>query len=164
MIENYPLSWPGKPERMSNYACVKKWRKSHPELRREQGRRYRQRHPEKASGYSKRYRGKPGVKDRLKIYMADYQRANQSKFRNEKLKHRYGITLKQYEAMLEAQEGLCAICKIKASRVLHVDHCHKTNVVRGLLCNGCNRVLGFCSDNPKILRESFSYLELNRVG
>lgn len=60
--------------------------------------------------------------------------------RNWQLKRRYGITLEQYNALLEQQGGACAICQRvpKAGR-LHVDHDHKTKVVRGLLCYRCNR-------------------------
>lgn len=59
------------------------------------------------------------------------------------LKKKYGITPEIYEEMLEAQDGVCAICgNPPKQRRLHIDHCHKTNEVRALLCVTCNIKLG----------------------
>ena len=83
------------------------------------------------------------------------------------LKRNYGITLQDYELMLEDQDCLCAICggegfimdttrhKIK----LVVDHDHKTGMVRGLLCHNCNRALGLLKDSSEILQTAIDYLE-----
>jgi hypothetical protein len=61
------------------------------------------------------------------------------------IKSRFGITVDDYNQMLKNQNGGCAICEIKHNnkRRFCVDHCHKTNKVRGLLCNGCNTGVGF---------------------
>jgi hypothetical protein len=58
------------------------------------------------------------------------------------LRRRYGISSEEYETLLDAQDGVCAICKSppKKNR-LHVDHCHETGLVRGLLCAHCNSSL-----------------------
>lgn len=66
--------------------------------------------------------------------------------RNGFLKTKYGITLDDYKNMVISQNGKCLICGIDNPRVnksWHVDHCHKTGKVRGLLCNYCNPRLGF---------------------
>lgn len=61
----------------------------------------------------------------------------------------YGITLEQYDRMLEAQNHLCAVCgRPPNGTPLHVDHDHQTGVVRGLLCYQCNTVLGLIDDDP----------------
>lgn len=63
--------------------------------------------------------------------------------RREKLRDKYGITVEQYDLMLAAQQGRCAICdKPPTKRALAVDHCHATGVVRALLCSPCNTSLG----------------------
>jgi hypothetical protein len=65
--------------------------------------------------------------------------------------------------MLAAQGGRCAICRGDSSSspggVLHVDHCHTTRQVRGLLCADCNRALGQFKDDAAILRAAAEYLE-----
>src|SRR6516225_658181 len=71
---------------------------------------------------------------------------NHSATRRAHLKHRYGITQSDYDALFERQGGVCAICKTPPgvklprhwSRTLCVDHCYGTNKIRGLLCNTCN--------------------------
>jgi len=79
------------------------------------------------------------------------------------LKRAFGISLEQYEEMLETQKGKCAICNdIKTHDkhgVLAVDHCHKTGNIRGLLCFKCNTVLGSVNDNIEILINAIKYLK-----
>lgn len=71
----------------------------------------------------------------------------------------YGITVKQYEEMLSAQQGCCAICHTPpGDRRLAVDHCHTTKAVRGLLCVKCNTAIGKLNDDPVILQRAIDYL------
>lgn len=75
----------------------------------------------------------------------------------------YGLSQERYEALLAAQDGRCAICRTddwpgKDHRP-HVDHCHETGRVRGLLCDFCNRGLGLFGDDPARLRAAADYLE-----
>lgn len=81
-------------------------------------------------------------------------------------KQRYGITLEEYTAMLNAQGGLCAICNNPPSggrnpNVLVVDHCHATGEVRALLCSPCNTMLGAAKDDIETLKQAISYLNRN---
>ncbi len=79
------------------------------------------------------------------------------------LKTKYGITLEDYDRMLEDQGGCCKVCGTdepgggKSGR-FHVDHNHSTGKVRGLLCNGCNIGLGGLKDSPEVLAKALTYL------
>lgn len=81
--------------------------------------------------------------------------------RERTLKFKYGIGVKDYDQMLEKQGGCCAICGSKQTRGTHsfsVDHCHITGMVRGLLCNNCNRGLGLLGDTIEGLMKAVKYL------
>lgn len=76
-------------------------------------------------------------------------------------KRNYGVSLEQFNEMLILQDNKCKICNRDQSELkstLHVDHCHQTGKVRGLLCASCNRGIGFFSDNPDLLIKAISYL------
>jgi Recombination endonuclease VII len=75
------------------------------------------------------------------------------------LKRLYGITLTQYEGMVETQDGRCAICGERPEERLRVDHDHATGELRQLLCNLCNVALANARDNPDLLRAMIAYLE-----
>ena len=64
--------------------------------------------------------------------------------RKKALQTKYGITVEQYDQMMDEQGGTCKICKSldPTGRRLAVDHCHETGRVRGLLCPSCNTALG----------------------
>lgn len=93
------------------------------------------------------------------------------KMRDYNLKKMYGIDLKEYDKMFKDQKGACKICKRHLSEVtnsnkrkktLAVDHCHETNVVRGLLCDSCNRALGMFQDSTEVLESAINYLKETR--
>jgi len=69
--------------------------------------------------------------------------------------------------MFKEQKGKCAICnkhQKKLKTVLHVDHCHKTNQVRGLLCNRCNAGLGYYEDFDKNAVEKYLKKYRNKLN
>jgi hypothetical protein len=86
--------------------------------------------------------------------------------RSSRLLKKYGITIDQYEAMLQQQGGRCAICGTSEPGVtvgghltiFRVDHCHTTGAVRGLLCNRCNSGLGHLGDDPARVEAALRYL------
>ena len=73
------------------------------------------------------------------------------------LQRRYGITAAEADAMLEAQGGLCALCRERPAQ--HVDHDHLTGKVRAMLCFCCNQALGNLRDRADLARAAAAYLE-----
>jgi len=73
----------------------------------------------------------------------------------------YGISGRQYDEMFARQRGECALCGSppKANKRLHVDHCHSTGRVRGLLCIPCNLALGKLGDSIVSIKRALRYLE-----
>jgi hypothetical protein len=94
--------------------------------------------------------------------------------RNGNLKKGYGITLAQYDAMLQRQGGECGICgKRPEDNELHksgrpcplaVDHNHSNGKVRGLLCGGCNRGLGDFRESEAAMVAAIEYLRKHKDG
>lgn len=83
---------------------------------------------------------------------------------------RYGVSPVDYQRMLAEQGGACAICKRppdvggpQRAQRLHVDHCHATGLVRGLLCSKCNFGLGLFDDDPTRMERAVLYLR-NAAG
>lgn len=107
------------------------------------------------------------------------RRANPKRVRGDNLWRFYRIREDDFDAMKESQGDRCRICGIREDEVavkgrggrpradgtkktpeaFHVDHCHVTGVVRGLLCPRCNHLLGHAREDPAILREAAEYLE-----
>lgn len=123
--------------------------------------------PEEYSAYMKAWRSKNP--DYMTAYMKDYRTKNGDVLRAEDrvrhklrsplarrrewLKAKYGLTIGQFLDMAEAQDHKCPLCEktcAKSENIasgLHVDHCHSTGKVRGLLCSQCNRLLGKLGDS-----------------
>lgn len=90
-----------------------------------------------------------------------YRDKNPGYTRERNLKTLYGITHNDYLNMLEAQKGRCAICGTDTpggKGTFHVDHCHLTGKVRGLLCGNCNRGIGYLKDSVSNLASAIFYL------
>jgi hypothetical protein len=87
--------------------------------------------------------------------------ANKERRKLTDIEWRYGISRDQYLKAVKRQGGRCAICGAKNSgkRGLHIDHCHKTGLFRGLLCGNCNSAIGQFKENPSLLRNAIRYLE-----
>jgi len=80
---------------------------------------------------------------------------------------RHGQTAEEYQALLEKQNGRCAICGVREGHWscrgrecrLALDHDHRTGAIRGLLCNNCNRGLGRFKDSVDLLEAALRYLQ-----
>jgi len=78
------------------------------------------------------------------------------------IKRNFGLSRQEYEQLLLMQGRACAICRWQphqdGRQHLHVDHDHETGRVRGLLCTGCNTMLGRMGDDPALFARAISYL------
>ena len=86
------------------------------------------------------------------------------RFKSYELKARYGISLEEYEAILATQGGKCAICNAQEPRgrgMFHVDHCHDTSNIRGLLCIDCNLGIGKLKDSADLTARATKYLTVS---
>jgi hypothetical protein len=98
--------------------------------------------------------------NRRRRYLAKYDtiRAQQNA---RKFMRKYGITRTDRDLRLAAQGNVCAICQTdnwtKAGP--SVDHCHRTYLVRGILCNRCNAAIGFFLEDTERLYKAIRYLQ-----
>jgi hypothetical protein len=96
-----------------------------------------------------------------------WRKQNPDKVKGCELSRVYGISKAEYDKLHEEQEGLCAICR-RPERMTHlgklcrlsVDHDHRDNHVRGLLCRTCNFAIGALDDDPELLAAALRYLQL----
>lgn len=115
--------------------------------------------PNKYNEWHRRYR-----RAHRELYRESRRRSwarDPSRGRNQNLK-KYGLTSAAFDELLASQGGLCAICRTSnpgGKGQFHVDHCHESGRVRGLLCHACNLALGQMKDDPSRLREAALYLE-----
>jgi 5-methylcytosine-specific restriction endonuclease McrA len=83
--------------------------------------------------------------------------------RKRRLRSRYGLSPEEYAALLTEQGGECALCGSKEARGrwgthFHVDHCHASGKVRGLLCASCNSALAQLGDSVEGLTRALDYV------
>jgi hypothetical protein len=92
-------------------------------------------------------------------YRQTFLERDKDKVREKELRRKYGMSLQDYDAMLARQNGACAICRRTFEKTPSVDHCHATNIVRGLLCSKCNQGLGCYDDDIDLMRAAVAYLQ-----
>jgi hypothetical protein len=95
--------------------------------------------------------------------MRVWQDKNRHKIRDAELIKKYGISLSQKQSLLDLQDGVCAICQ-SVPAVPHIDHCHTTGRVRGILCGRCNTGLGQFQDSLDRLSGAIRYLTNTRYA
>lgn len=103
-------------------------------------------------------------KDGLTIRCKECSRLNKRKNgRKADLKKRYNLSTEEYEYISFKQGHVCAICNEQSQngKKLCVDHDHKTNAIRGLLCNNCNTSLGLLKDDPELVIRAYNYLVIH---
>jgi hypothetical protein len=128
------------------------------------------------TAYPKRSGYKDGIRPhcvdcRRKYEVQNYHRNKHKRpyiyeqHRDIKLRRAYGLNYGDYEKMFADQNGLCAICGTSDTgrrKAFHVDHCHETGKIRGLLCGNCNSGIGNLRDDIGLLNKAIKYLEGSR--
>jgi hypothetical protein len=112
--------------------------------------------PEKIKEYNEKY----------KITDPDWQKRSYKKnnTRKNRILKKYGVTEEMFNEMFNEQNERCKICNKHQSEckiTFAIDHCHKTGKIRGLLCNTCNRGLGYLQDDIVLLQNAIIYLKNN---
>lgn len=113
---------------------------------------------------SKRLNYSPEVKARIASVCRSWSAANKEKLFFKRIWRKYGLTPDAFWEMVKDQEGCCAICTVvlrlsgNELNSLHIDHCHKTMKVRGLLCKRHNTAIGIFRENPEHLESAAAYL------
>ena len=77
------------------------------------------------------------------------------------LRFYYDLTEEEYRSMVDAQKGCCAICGDSLDDP-HIDHCHKKEIIRGVLCHHCNVALGSFRDSTENLQKAINYLNVEK--
>jgi hypothetical protein len=110
------------------------------------------------------------IKERLNRNQRNYITKNRDKQRAAHIKRTYGINWEDYLQLFAKQVGECCICRVKLSthqqednphEIAHIDHCHTTGKIRGLLCNKCNSAIGYFNDSALLCKLASQYLEEN---
>jgi hypothetical protein len=108
----------------------------------------------KACRAKKRYWKNP---EKFRRLQKEFRDAHPGWRREQQLKHKYGLSVDQYNEILANQNSMCAICGCYAT-TLAVDHDHVTNRIRGLICGNCNTGLGMFKDSVTSLAKAIEYL------
>jgi Recombination endonuclease VII len=143
-------------------AYMRAWRKANPERAKATDKR----------NYDKNKKGKKRTLEQQTVNrkaVHAYQKRWPDRLRNHDYKRHYGITLDDYNKMFAKQKGKCAICRMPETSMrkgkiinLAVDHNHKTNKIRGLLCMKCNVVLGYFEKHQSDITKVSRYLEKHK--
>lgn len=146
-----------------SYAKVKAWRAKNPGKRTEEARKYRAKYPEKISAKSKRWRDK-NVETRRPIEAEQARKRRKSdpegnRRRIRAFKERQELKLTEVAGRPRAAK--CEVCGNAGQTVF--DHCHKSGMFRGWICDRCNKTLGMVKDSTRVLKNLARYLEANDV-
>jgi hypothetical protein len=93
------------------------------------------------------------------------RRVDRKAYERRRLLRKYGVTQDDFDGMLRAQGGRCAICRTDepGSKGFAIDHCHRTGRVRAVLCGPCNSAFGLLREDPLIVRAMMEYAERHSI-
>jgi hypothetical protein len=153
------LAMPPQPAAVTHDALLDERKKR----RNENQRRHR---AKQGDGYNAKHRvearkWRSQNQEKCREYARKYRANDPDKVRSINLKKKYGITLAQFNERFLSQASRCAICKGVSStgKNWHVDHCHQTGKIRGILCHPCNLMIGHARDKVDTLLAAVEYLK-----
>ena len=82
--------------------------------------------------------------------------------RRSNLRRYYGLEESEYNVLFDSQDGKCSICQKQLERIsrsTHIDHCHSSGKIRGILCHHCNTAIGLFGDDVEKIKAAIEYLE-----
>lgn len=145
----------------------RKWRANHPDEAKARSKQYREEHKTEIAEKHKKIRAADLEKWRARD--SAYYLLNKEKILTYSRRYQksglYGMAPGEYEKMLISQDYRCAICQdpFPDTRSPCIDHCHTTNVVRGIICPACNKGLGTFKDSSSSLLAAAKYLDFHSV-
>ncbi len=121
----------------------------------------------KANASTKIWRNRPENVGKTKIWSKKFRESDHGKkyYHANYLKRNYDLSVDQYTAMFNEQNGCCAICsrhQVEFSKRLNVDHNHETGKVRELLCSFCNTSLGNFNEDQNLMLKAIQYLNKHK--
>lgn len=145
-----------------NRAKSKEWREKNREASRAATARWQKANPKKVKAYNVASYARLGTREQASAFNKVAYRKHR---RAHHLNKKFGLTHEQYEAMAVAQNHRCALCDCPdlPEKRLAVDHDHRTGKVRALLCDRCNRGIGYLDEDPVKLRAAAEYLESHNL-
>ena len=133
----------------------RQWRKNNPDKVREYNQTWKKNNPDKVREYNQTW--KKNNPDKVQEYSAKYRKNNPDKVRDNSIRQSWGFGADHYDSLIAEFGGKCECCG--TTKDLRLDHCHKTGLIRGVLCNTHNLGLGKIGDSIEDVRALLYYME-----
>jgi hypothetical protein len=166
-----------RKKNLQSKAYRKEYNKRNAERMRLRNKAYRDKNIDRALELSRKYyhENKGQIREKAAAYAKSWRENHPEEYKARNKKHnrlryernpycgrieRHGISVQQIKDMVATQKNSCGICgKEFLNNFFHIDHCHKTGRVRGLLCRKCNVGIGFMEDDVSILQKAIKYVQ-----
>jgi hypothetical protein len=143
----------------------KEYRKNNPEKIKATNKDQYEKHGEKYLERKKeKYKSDPAIRSKRIEAYRKYRLTHLDQIESARRKKKYGLTDDDYARLVKDAGTNCPICKQSFGENKPViDHSHKTNIVRGIICHKCNLALGLFNDNINILLNAINYLNNKKI-
>jgi len=155
-------------EKQKNNPKYKAYQKEHYQKNKLYYKKYQQKNKSKRrNARRKKYATDPNYRAKMIKAAKTYRDENPDQMKKYELKKSYNLTWNEFKELQVNQNYKCAICGFEDNGdkafFPFIDHCHKTNKVRGLLCSKCNFGIGQFNDDTNLLKKAIRYLEANNA-